>query len=673
MNLKNINEWLIVIGLLAVIAYISVWVRMGTYNAEVILDYDPWWFYRHAKEILENNMQPPQWDLLSFFPPGRPTQPAHGWTYLMVIFYRVISFFTPISFMDAVKLAPVIMVALTVIPAFFLGKLLSNKWAGVATALFATLAPTFIGVSMAGYSDTDAPVVFYSFLVTYVTLLAIVKRKIPYYILAVILNLVFIFTWFFGWYVIFFLLLSIPALFIFMLIEQIVHNRNLRLDTKKAINELKPIAISIIAIFIALNALAVLLGMSTILTFIIVNFGFVSGTGLIVNISVAELQVINIFTKGGFFSVIGRVGLAPTLFTLFGLPLLVMFKLYKKVEIHFAEIFLFLWTIFTFYMILHGVRFSLQFSVATAIVAGYVIGEMAKYLKKNVIAATAFGFTLLLALMFISDAIQIGYASAGMQVSQNWIDMLDWLKENADEDALIATWWDPGHIIAGYTGLKVHADGAHCGPAECYPYNHDTRIQDMGRIFSTSSEDEAISILKKYTGLTSQQCQEVKKKFGNIVPEEACKPISEMYLIASADLIGKYYWMSFFGTGTGRNFFQLPFSNFDQTQGIINYAGGTVSLVRKEDQWVPVYQNRYVINEVVYFENGETKQLVFQNATNVIDGLLWIDPSYNMAIFMEPTIKDSLFTRMFFFNGQGLERFQLVYSNAEIRLFKVIL
>lgn len=671
MNFKKIISWLVIIGALATIAYISASVRMGTYDAKVILDYDPWWYYRYAEDLMENNLQPPKWDSLSFFPPGRPVQPMEGWPYLIIIVYKVLSFFVDITFMNAAKLAPVVMVALTVIPAFLVGKLLSNKWAGVGTALFATLAPTSIGVSMAGYLDTDAPVIFFSFLVTYVTLLAIVKRKIPYFILAIALNMMFIYTWFFGWYIIFFLVLSIPGLFIFRIVEQIMHDRKLHFDMKRILTELKPIALSVLIIFIAMNVISVLLGMVTVVSFIAINLGFVSGTGLIVNISVAELQVVDIFTWDGVRRIAGRIGWAPFYLTVALAPL-VLYKLYKKIKIHFAEIFLFLWAALTFYMITRGVRFSLQFSVAAAMVSGYVIGEMIKHFKKNFITISIFGIIMIYSLFYVSDAIQIGYAGGGMEVNQNWLDMLDWLKENADEDSLITTWWDPGHIIAGYTGLKVHADGAHCGPAECYPYDHNVRIQDMGRIMSTSSEEEAVEILRKYTFLTDEQCQEVKNRFGDIVPEDACEPVSEVYVIASADLIQKYYWLSFFGTGTGRNFFQLPLSNYDPDQVIFTYADGTVSLAFRDGQLIPIYQNKYIIKELVYFEqNGELRYLTFQNATDAIDGMLWVEPNFQVAVFMDPAIKDSMFVRLFFWNGEGLENFEMVYSNPEIRLYKV--
>jgi hypothetical protein len=286
-----------------------------------------------------------------------------------------------------------------------------------------------------------------------------------------------------------------------------------------------------------------------------------------------------------------------------------------------------------------------------------------------------------------------------MEISQNWIDALEWLKKNADKDALITTWWDPGHIITGYTGLKVHADGAHCGPGQCIPYNHNIRIQDMGRVFSTSNESEAISILSKYMKLTPEQCAEAKKAWPQM-PEDACKPVSEMYVIASNDLIGKYYWLSFFSScekkfgwqaydtcsksvkwflenAEGKNFFTLPFSNFDQAGNPV-YAG-IITLGQVNNTLVGVYQNRYIIRRIIYFQGG-TRIAKEYNVENSIDGLLWVDPSFSLVIFMEPEVYKSLFTNMFFFNGQGLEEFgipklnsfELKFSNPEVKIFRVI-
>jgi hypothetical protein len=406
-------------------------------------------------------------------------------------------------------------------------------------------------------------------------------------------------------------------------------------------------------------------------------FTGLAGQPLLVNISVAELQPLNPFTRDGFAAVVGRVGLAPVILTFVALPALVGWKVWRRVRIDYAEVFLFLWALVMFVLISRGVRFALLFSCAAATAAGYVIGNLTHYLKPNVVSATTFGLIALLILMFISDAVQLGYAGAGMLISQNWYEALDWLRANADPDALIATWWDPGHIIAGYTGLKVHADGAHCPPGECIPYNHNVRIQDMGRIFSTSSEQEAVAILDKYRQLTPEQIRAVKMTYGDRVPDEAFTPVSEVYLIASSDLIGKYYWMSYFGTGTGQNFIQLPFTGGD-VQGRLTYGGGVITLTLRDGRLVPRINlpqqgivNR-VIGEIVYWDQGVERHLEIANVTDVIDGLVWVDPGFGAVIFMPPQIRDSLFTRLFFFNGRGLEHFELKFTNPEVRIYKVL-
>jgi len=211
----------------------------------------------------------------------------------------------------------------------------------------------------------------------------------------------------------------------------------------------------------------------------------------------------------------------------------------------------------------------------------------------------------------------------------------------------------------------------------CIPYGNDARIQDMGRVFSISNETEAVALLAKYRQLTPQQCTQVKQAYGSVLPADACDAVPSMYIVASSDLISKYYWLTYFGTGTGRQYVQMSRTGVDQAQGVITFGDGTISLVYKDGAWMPVLNaanqgiRNAVIHNIVYFQNGTEQRLTF-NETNMVDGLLWVDSSYSTAIFMDPATASSVFTRMFFFNGAGLQHFQLVYANAEIRLFKVV-
>jgi len=686
------------------VMFLAVYTRSSTLGVRTVLDYDPWWWYRHTEDIINNNMMLPAWDELSFFPPGRATEPFQGWPYAMAIFYQILHPLLEMTLTEVAKWSTLIVAAATVIPAFLLGRLFSNKIGGLATAVFSVLSPSLIGVSMAGYCDTDMIVHFYTFLSVYSISLAIKKefgvRAIPYYIFAILANLAFVFTWGYGWIIMIFFAALVPGIVIFRVIEQIIHSRSLRLNVAEIKKETIAILIPLVIIMLPVNIIGQVFGLSNMVSTLIDGVIFFQGKALLVNISVAELQQINILTSSGFNEIVDRVGLGTVIFT-FLLPLVAFYKMFKKEKISPSEIFLFLWIFITFILISKGVRFSLLFSGATAATAGYVIGSMPKYLKNTVVKATFYGFVLLVTLMFVSTAITVGYQSAGMEISGNWYNMLDWLKANANTKSLVVTWWDPGHIIAGYTGLRVHADGAHCGIGACIPYNHNTRIQDMGRMFTTDNESETVQILDKYIHLAPDECQKAKDKFGDAVPADACDPIPEVYFIASSDLIGKYYWMSYFGdclkqmglkdadacysvspdwfreNAQGRNFLQLGFTNYDSNQGIISYSGGQLSLVFNNGQWVPVLNmpdqgiRNVVVREVVYFENGQQKHVTY-NDTQAIEGMIWVDPSYSTALFMDASVRDSIFTRMFLFNGEGLEHFKLVYQNGETKLFKVV-
>ena len=733
---KIFSNWVLPLSILALIIFISISVRLTTLSAPTVLDFDPWWYYRHAIEIMDNNMQPPKWDLLSYYPPGRPFEPFLGWIYTMILFFKVAQVFIgDITFLTVAKWAPVIMVGLGGISAFVFGRIITNNIGGLFTALFAILPPTFIGVSMAGYSDNDPVVVFYTFLTIFSMVLAVKKRSIPFYVLAILTNVIFAYNWNGGWFVSLLFLLFLPAIAIFRIIEEAIHNRHLKVNLSNVITEVKSLSVPILVVVIGANLIGIVTNLGNVFTSFFIGLGFINpGQGLLVNISVAELQRINILTKEGFLTVASRVGLASTLFALIGLPLLALYKLYRKVKIEYYEIFMFLWLAATFYMILNGTRFSLQFSSATAASAGYVIAQFSKYKRTSLIIlttiliymtsissifllptflvtiitifslfkrqhhaetpdlhlATLFGVTTILALVFISEAAQIGQGSTGLEVSGNWLNALDWLKQNADKDALITTWWDPGHIIAGYTGLKVHADGAHCAPGECIPYNHNIRIQDMGRTFSISDEKEAVKILNKYMQLTPAQCNEAKKQHAGKIPEDACKPVSEMYIIASSDLIGKYHWLNYFGTGTGRNFVECPISqDLTQEQGTPTYSCAvgfsmTISIAQKDDQIfailnMPTLGVRNAISRDLLLYRNNQEFRVRNNITNNLDSLVFVQQGFGSVIFMEQPVRDSIYTNMFFFNGNGvpefsipkLEKFKPVYNNQEIRLFKV--
>ncbi|MEM0333089.1 MAG: STT3 domain-containing protein [Candidatus Aenigmatarchaeota archaeon] len=695
------------------IFYLGFYVRIINIPS-LVADYDPWWYYRHSLTVLERGFNYPKWDILSYYPPGRPYEKHMGVAFTLVFFYKIVSLFIPITFMQFFIIAPAIISGFSAISAYLAVRYITkSKIAALFSSFFAVLAPSFIGYSVAGYMDSKAFVVFYSFLSIFSLMYATRKKTFIGYFLAITINLLFIFTWSAGgWYPLIAFLFFIPAVIIFRIIEQIIHNWSFKINFKDIKDEAKDLFVPFLIVNLIVNVITQIFLNENIIQGILSALGFIGVVeSLIVNVSVAELQSINILTLDGFRRVSESVGFLPTVLTLFGLPILILIKIFRKEKIVFEEIFLFLFALITFYMILHGVRFALIFSVATSLSAGYVIYSFYKYIsenfklssEKNLILAIYFGILLYFSLDLLSKAYVFGEQySRGYGISENWKEALDWLKENGDENTLVATWWDPGHIIAGYTGLKVHADGAHCGPSACIPYNHNIRIQDMGRVFSTSNETEAIEILKKYTYLTEEQCSNVKNIFGNIVydnilNQDPCTNISKIYFIASNDLIGKYYWLTYFSSclekygyqayescsnahewfinyAQGRQYIVLPLTGVDK-QGNLIYGNGILTLAIKEDKIVPILNipQQGIINTVVkklVFVYGGERVFEYSNVTNSIDGMIWSDG--RVAIFMDPKTANSIFTKLYFFDGKNLNHFKLVYSNPEVKIFEVI-
>ncbi len=720
--------------LLVGIIYFAIILRMTTANTEILLDYDPWWFFRHAQEILDNGLAPLKWDLLSYYPPGRPFDFQLGWPYTIVLSYLVTNFFIPISLMKFSAIFIAVFSGLCAIPAYLAGRFITNRWGGLVTAFFATITPTFLSVSLAGYPDSDTVVVFYTFLAVLSTLYAFKKihllqfgnfknllnsliKFLPHIAPALIVYWLFAFNWNTSWYIFYVFAAFVPMLIAFAFLESLV-GRNMRIFFDK-IKEAKSLLVVIILIAVIGSLITGLTNRWPFNTLppldqLLTGSSFLGGGGLIVNVSVAELQPVNVFTREGFLLIANRIGLIPSILAIFGLPAITILKLIYRKKISNAEYFSIIWLIISLWLITRGIRFSLIFSLAMATASGFFVGHLVsffsdrlknllaqsgdtaargKYLANLLFAAIIFGSIIYGMFSHFSENLQYSSFTGGLEVSGNWREALNWLSANSDENTLIATWWDPGHIITGLTGLKVHADGAHCGIGSCIPYNHNVRISDMGKMFSTSSEDEAYNTLKKYTQLSPKDCNDAKERFSGLIPENACDPIKTVYFIASSDLIGKFTWLNYFGGYTTQPnspgscfvektntwihcFWQFGVSRIERDQTgnprILYYGSNDLFAVTSQNnQIVAVFGNQQVVRNVVYFQNGQAQVLQYSNVTNTLDGMVWVDPNFGSIIYMDQAVMNSMFTRMFFFSGEGLEKFQLVYQNPELKIFKV--
>ena len=318
--------------------------------------------------------------------------------------------------------------------------------------------------------------------------------------------------------------------------------------------------------------------------------------------------------------------------------------------------------------------------------------------KKNIATMIVFLFIVLI-LNFFYIAPSIGIAKgSGTVLSDNWWQALNWIKNNTAECSTVATYWDPGHFITGIASRPVVFDGASQGAIRTIELTGEVtedqikeaavidqytveetyedgekvtkittaRIQDIATSLMTTDEDMSLNILKKYV-------------------KPGCK---EMYYIASSDLIGKSVWWSYFATwnpidkGKQYSYSILSLSQsrqiIEQNSMLYVYPASkdqTFILLAKNETLTALFQQGNLapvkVEKLVYFLNDGTGiSKVAEDAE--IKGMVWVDPSYQIIVYAPPEISDSMFTRMFFLNGQGLKNFEFVGSwGGEVKLFKV--
>ncbi len=285
-------------------------------------------------------------------------------------------------------------------------------------------------------------------------------------------------------------------------------------------------------------------------------------------------------------------------------------------------------------------------------------------------------------------------ACSGTVLSDNWWNALNWIKNNTAECSVVATYWDPGHFITGIAKRSVVFDGATQGSTRSVPalenrsgmfieqHEHGinrvliyengnvttARIQDIATTLFTTNETLAVEILKNYK-------------------KEGC---DEMYYIASSDLIGKSQWWTYFSTWNPLNApnfgqrYNYAIVNLESARPILEQNAIAYYYTLSQNTGFVIYESNNTlrpflqqqgqilrVEKLAYFDAQGNGQTVIDRGAD-IKGLLWLDPSRQVVLFVPPELEESLFTKMFLFNGAGLEKFEYVNGWAgEVKLFRV--
>lgn len=331
--------------------------------------------------------------------------------------------------------------------------------------------------------------------------------------------------------------------------------------------------------------------------------------------------------------------------------------------------------------------------IAVVVLLG-ILFAMKKINKHDFLAGILAFFTVIIILLFYLIPSYAISANQGTVLTNNWWESLNWMKNNTPECSIVATYWDPGHFIVSIAKRPVVFDGA----GQNAIYTRPTNDTSSGVVIE--NYDKGISQVKLYQGgnVTTGRIKDISITLFtdnetlayNILKDYNKKGCSEMYYIASSDLVYKSQWWTYFATWD-------PLKN--DPKGV-SYNYFPAQLTRRK----PLFSQatvgyEYQISEgqsfVLYDDNGTMHALLQQNnqfakiqkvtyptkfgfvttedPSGEIKGTVYIpDSSLSVIFFFPQELEDSMFTKMFFYNGAGLKHFEYVDSwGGEVKIFRV--
>jgi dolichyl-diphosphooligosaccharide--protein glycosyltransferase len=670
-----------VVALLALIVLFGFYIRSVNNVPDKMLSYDPIFQYRFTKYYVDFG-QLPAWDELSYYTGRAVSTSAPSLIfYLTALFYFFLknagwSLITTATFASAWY------GALIAVPAFLLARELSNKWGGLLCALLVTSAPQLLVRTFGASYDTDQLAILFILLTLWAGIYALKNRTVFSVALASALFVLFASAWQTFWYTFFFL---IAGAIIYVLAGYASGLRAKQPEhAKRAFDEARSLAAVLAAVFLMVTIAAYAIGLDPIRNL----FGLIGfaqeAEKQIVNISIAELQSVNLADLNTWILAAGRflTGDATvdnlSFLSLVGLMLYGLARSYRTNRMSFS--FLLTILLVCFYTLTRGIRFT-EFSsslLPTVAAAGFGILVSDMRGRDRFLRGFSAGIGIYLAVIAVFLGLYIGQ-QLGPDNSPNWNDAWTFLRTQTPELSLVGTWWDPGHMITGLAERRVIADGAHCADQCLYGIND--RITSLGKIMATNDENISLELINKYRGTSPK-----------------------VYWIASDDLISKYQWLQYFGLGCDSRSdancqlyspVGLESVKYDQSGNQVVKVYGPIIVLDIQKEPIVLYtqgRNAAILGEVLYYDGGTVKsynamggnatsliatidplvkQLGYRLSNQTVPITVWVAKDYHMVVVIPPNLRNTVFTRMFFLEGQGLEHFKQVFRNEQVKIYEV--
>jgi len=536
--------------------------------------------------------------------------PFNMHSFFLAIIHKILKIFNSNqSVMASVFLAPIILMALAIIPAFFIGYRLKGKIAGFFTALLVAINPSVIGRTAGGFSDTDPYHILFPLIAIWL-LIEILKRdswkeKVVFSSLLGLTYVIYSKIWM-AWFV---FDIIIGAMILSLILQYFIKHKNIKKDAYSIL-----IFLGAASIFNGIYELLInnnnFFG-SIIQVFKTLLFSPLSALGVkgvaVTSIWPNVLTTVAELNKGSIPQIINTLG-GKFLLTLSIISIIYLtyssIKKKKPIYIALSGLIIAYYIVVTVATTLAGMRFAMfiipPFAISIGYLLDYIITKVPEIIKKGiqvnekVSKIIIFMICILIISPQLINANNVGKAEVP-SMNDAWYNSLIKIKENTS-DAIITSWWDFGHWFVAIAERRVTFDGGdqgerihwvgkslltneenttigllrmlNCGQErpphileKFYNNNTPKAIKTLNEIIALNNKEKAIELLEQ-EGLNENQINE-------ILDITYCEDLIEQYYITSEDMVGKAgVWAHFGSWDFNKASMYQSVKNLNSIQGI---------------------------------------------------------------------------------------------------------
>jgi dolichyl-phosphooligosaccharide-protein glycotransferase len=394
-----------------------------------------------------------------------------------------------------------------------------------------------------------------------------------------------------------------------------------------------------------------------------------------------------------------------------------------------------IWIILTAFAVTKGFRFIETFLVPMAISAGIFVGFIVNFVDKLfskssyqfvimavIIAIVAFA-------PLASDCLDLSEIVPGTDDSV--MSSLQWINNNTSNDTIITSWWDLGHLFAYDADRPVTVDGSAQNSPRSYWIgkalltDNETLSVGILRMLAANGESTSV-ILNNYTHNTTQSVDILNNilglnktqaittlttKYGfnleqakNIVTYSHSDNKYPQVLITTSSMVNQSgWWWTYYGswnfsTGNGTQYHyyisKMTITDINNKtflldkNGVVSQINGYNVMAGITRENIDSYNSTELQEIQIELENGDDKllikphKLIYINDNRTTEQIVSNSGLYSIiilnnsdntftSVLMNRELEDSIFTRLYFENGNGLKHFNYLNGQNGVKVWGI--